>query len=57
MSKQDDKMRVEPTYMAPVSGEKRHSDWDVNVVMVRSRCKALEYVTKTKASFISPCAA
>ena len=54
MSKQNDKMRVEPTYMAPVSGEKRHSDWDV---MVRSRCKALEYVTKTKASFISPCAA
>ena len=24
-------VRAEPTYMTSVGGEKRHSDWDVNV--------------------------
>ncbi len=28
------KCSVEPTDMTPVGGEKRHSDWDVNVVKV-----------------------
>ena len=49
MSRQDDKMLVEPTCMTSVGGEKRHSYWDVNVVIsgvvkVQGRfkwCKAL----------------